>query len=74
MYTPVNSINTRITRSSNDSSQLYLPTGKLKVYTDSYQYSSALAWNKLPSDVRSAESVTQFRGAYHKWFKQSNSS
>jgi len=70
MYKFVSDVNTRdSTRLSDDKLQLYLvPKNNLKVYTDCFMYSSALIWNKLPYEIRSSNTVGQFKGAYSRWF------
>ncbi len=51
-----------------DNSKLYLlPGNHLKVFTDSFQYAVGALWNKLPVQVREAESTPFFKSAYMKW-------
>ncbi len=40
----------------------------LKVYTDSFKFSAAEAWNKLPASVRERISLGAFKSGYLKWY------
>ncbi len=56
------------TRNS-DKTKLYLAPGShLKVYTDSFEFSAAEAWNKLPASVRESNSLSAFKSGYLKWY------
>ncbi len=58
----------RSTRNS-DKTKLYLAPGcHLKVYTDSFEFSAAEAWNKLPAIVRESISLGTFKSGYLKWY------
>ncbi len=57
MYKFVHDVSGRVTRHS-DKIMLYLALGShLKVYTDTFQFSSAEAWNRLPAHVRKSQSI-----------------
>ncbi len=69
VYRYVCNNNTRSTRHSGDKSKLYLaPQNNLKVFTDSFQYSSIRIWNQLPRIVRSSNTLRDFNGIYLRWF------
>ncbi len=54
---------------NSDKTKLYLAPGShLKVYTDSFEFSSAEAWNKLPASVRESVSLGAFKSGYLKWY------
>ncbi len=64
----VGEVSCRSTRNS-DKTKLYLAPGShLKVYTDSYEFSTAEAWNKLPASVREGISLGAFKSGYLKLY------
>ncbi len=72
MYKFVHDVSGRVTWQS-DKTQLYLAPGShLKVYTDSFQFSSAEAWSRLPAHVRENQSIGVFKAQYLKWYAGQN--
>ncbi len=72
LYQYVHTVSSRSTRNS-DRTKLYLaPKNNLKVFTDSFHFSSAEAWNKLPAHVRECGSIGAFKTAYFKWYATLN--
>ena len=68
MFTLATDVSQRSTRYV-DPTRLYLPTGRhLKVFTDSFQYAAGEAWNRLPAEVRQADSASAFRSSYLRWY------
>ncbi len=56
-----------------DKTKLYLAPGShLKVYTDSFQFSSAEVWNRLSAYVRESQSIGVFKAQYFKWYAGHN--
>ncbi len=54
---------------NSDKTKLYLAPGShLKVYIDSFKFSAAEAWNKLPTSVRERFSCGAFKSGYVKWY------
>ncbi len=54
---------------NSDKTKLYLASGShLKVYTDSFEFSAAEAWNKLAATVRESISLGAFKSGYLKWY------
>ncbi len=54
--------NVHIWLCSVNKTKLYLAPGShLKVYTDSFQFSAADAWNTLPAHVRESQSIGVFK-------------
>ncbi len=57
MYTVTSDVQLRPSR-HNDTSSLYLPTGRnLQIFKDSFQYSSAEIYNNIPVEIREAQSL-----------------
>ncbi len=72
MYKFVHDVSGRVTWQS-DKTKLYLAPGShLKVYTDSFQFSSAEAWSRLPAHVRENQSIGVFKAQYLKWYAGQN--
>ncbi len=72
MYEFVHYVSGRVTWHS-DKTKLYLASGShLKVYTDSFQFSSSDAWNRLPAHVRETQSIDVFKTQYFKWYAGHN--
>ncbi len=71
MFTYVHEVSTYNTRNATDKS-LYISKCKLKAYTDTFAYSSAVIWNKLPVNIRNTESLGAFKSAYMTWFLSRN--
>ncbi len=72
MYKFVSGVSGQVTRHS-DKTKLYLAPGShLKVYTDSFQFSYAEAWNRLPAHVRESQSIGVFKAQYFKWYAGHN--
>ncbi len=72
MYQCVHDVGGRVTRHS-DKTKLYMSSGShLKVCTDSFQFSSAEAWSRLPAHVRECQSLGVFKAQYFKWFAGHN--
>jgi len=66
MFKFVKDVNSRQTRSA-VRDDLYLPGGRHKdVYINSFAYSGALLWNKLPLDIRNKSSLDSFKHAFVK--------
>ncbi len=56
-----------------DNSTLCLPTGRsLQNIKDSFQYSSAEIWNKIPVEIREAQSLLLFNSDCIQWFLTKN--
>ncbi len=67
MYKFVHDVSRRVTRHS-DKTKLYLARGShIKVYSDSFQFSSTEAWNRLPAHVRESQYIGVFNPQYYKW-------
>ncbi len=72
MYTFTSDVQLRPSRHI-DTSILYLPTGRnLQIFKDSFQYSSAEIWNKIPVEIREAQSLQSFKSVYIQWFLTKN--
>ncbi len=64
----VGEVSCRSTHNS-DKTKLYMvPGSHLKVYTDSFEFSAAEAWNKLPASVVENISLGAFRSGCLKWY------
>ncbi len=54
---------------NSDKTKLYLAPGShLKIYTDSFEFSAAEAWTKLPVSVRESISLGAFKSGYLTWY------
>lgn len=50
-------------------SQIYLPRPNTELFRKSFSYSGSFLWNNLPTYVRNANSLAQFKRLYIKWLK-----
>ncbi len=67
-YKFVHDVSGRVTWHS-DKTNLYLASGShLKVYADRFQFSSAEAWNRLPTHVMESQYIGVFKAQYFKWY------
>ena len=67
-----NQIHTRITRSATQG-QIRVPKHKNSYGTHAYIRKSILIWNKIPLQIRTATSVTQFKRQYTQFLKTNQS-
>ncbi len=63
VLTPAASIHTRVNRSTGDN-LLYIPYVNCDLFKQSFEYSAASLWNSLPSHLRTAPSVNDFKKLY----------
>ena len=68
MFTTIESINNRVLRSSSNF-QLYTPRPNSELLRKSFSYSASKLWNSIPTNVKNAKSVDQFKALYINWSK-----
>ncbi len=63
VLTPAASIHTRVNRSTSDN-LLYIPYVNCELFKQSVEYRAPALWNSLPSHLRKAPSVDDFKKLY----------
>ena len=61
-----NEIHSRNLRSTSDD-LLYVPKPNSEIFRNSLAFSGAKIWNSIPSNIKSANSVEQFKDRYIQW-------
>ena len=69
-FTPVSNIHDRNLRSSSNE-QLYVPKPKTELFRKTLTYSGSVIWNSIPTHIRNAQSVREFKSSCIYWWKQS---
>lgn len=68
-FTPVTQIHDRHLRSASQS-QLYSPRPNTELFRKSFSYSGSMIWNKLPTYIKNASSLNNFKSMYIQWINQ----
>ena len=66
IFTPTTNIHDRDLRSASNS-QLYLRKPNSELLRKSFSYTGSKIWNGIPSHIKSAKSLAQFKSLYLKW-------
>ena len=66
LFHHTNQIDNRNLRSTSDD-LLFVPKPSSKILRNSLAYSGAKIWNSVPSNIKSANSIEQFKDRYIKW-------
>ncbi len=72
VYKFIHDVSGRVTRHSEKIKLSLAPGSHLKVYTDSFQFSSAEAWNRSTAHVSENQLICVFNAQYFKWYAGHN--
>lgn len=61
LLNPVNVINTRATRNSEDDHTLYIPKPRVNLFRQSFQYTGPSLYNSLPNNIKHTDSLPMFK-------------
>ena len=68
MFQPLTSVHVKCTRQCTNKNLYVPPRAKLNVHRNSIRYSGAKIWNSLPTELRSAPSISCFKQRYFRWY------
>lgn len=68
LFQYTNEIHNRNLRSTTEN-LLYVPKPKCEIFRNSFAYSGAKLWNSIPQNIKSCNSVQQFKDRYLEWMR-----
>ena len=68
LFQYTNEIHNRNLRSTTEN-LLYVPKPKCEIFRNSFAYSGAKLWNSIPQNIKSYNSVQQFKDRYLEWMR-----